>query len=201
MTTDPDELTYLRVMLAKKRKRNSYWKWPDRLVEERGIASEILGQVYENVAGMCSLEQGQDPPDCEATLDGRFSVVEVTALIDQPTLEQNLRQSGSRRYFDWDNPKFLAALQDRIDAKDRAWKGGYERRVLVIHTDEFVLDRDTVGRFLEGALFRTTFITDAFLGLSYHPSVEPEGGCYPVFRLELHHAGGRPLAVGGEAGG
>ena len=25
MTTDPDELTYLRVMLARKRNQNSYW--------------------------------------------------------------------------------------------------------------------------------------------------------------------------------
>ena len=73
-------------------------------------------------------------------------------------------------YFDWDNPAFLAALQGRIDAKNRAWKGGpYERRVLVIHTDEFFLDRETVGRFLEGATFRTQLLTDVFFGLSYHP--------------------------------
>jgi hypothetical protein len=187
MTTDPDELNYLRVMLAKKRKHDSYWKWSDRLVEERGIASEILREAGENVAGMRSLERGQDPPDCEATLDGRFSGVEVTELIDQRALEQNLRQPESPVYFDWDKPTFLAALQSRIDAKDRAWKGGpYERRVLVIHTDEFVLDRDTVSRFLEGTRFRSTFITDVFLGLSYQSSAEPEGGCHPVFSLSIN---------------
>jgi hypothetical protein len=70
MNTDPDELNYLRVMVAKKRKRNSYWVWPDRLVEERGIASEILRQAGVNVADMLSREPGEDPPDCEATLDG-----------------------------------------------------------------------------------------------------------------------------------
>jgi hypothetical protein len=37
MTTDPDELNYLRLMLVKKRKRNSHWVWSDRPVEERGI--------------------------------------------------------------------------------------------------------------------------------------------------------------------
>jgi hypothetical protein len=56
---------------------------------------------------------------------------------------------------------------------------------LVIRTDEYVLDRDTVSRFLKEALFRATFITDAFLGLSYHS----EGGGCPVFRLNLHHTG------------
>jgi hypothetical protein len=45
MTTDPDELNYLRVMIAKKRKRNSYWSWPDRPIEELGIAISILRQA------------------------------------------------------------------------------------------------------------------------------------------------------------
>jgi hypothetical protein len=107
MNTDPDELNYLRVMLAKKRKRNSYWVWPDRLVEERGIASEILGQAGVNVADMLSRERGEDPPDCEATLDGRLSGVEVTELIDRSALEKSLRQPESPVYFDWDKPTFL----------------------------------------------------------------------------------------------
>jgi hypothetical protein len=113
--------------------------------------------------------------------------VEVTELIHRSALEESLRQPESPAYFDWDKPTFLAALQNRIDAKDRAWQGGpYERRVLAIHTDEFVLDRDTVSRFLEGTRFRATFITDVFLGLSHHPSAEPEGGCHPVFSLPIN---------------
>ena len=121
------------------------------------------------------------PPDCEATLDGRVSGVEVTELIDQQSLKRNLRDLESPEYFNW------AALQKRIDAKDREWKGErYERRVLVIENE---LNRDIVSRFLEVARFRATRITDAFLGLSYHSSAEPEGGCYPVFHLDLHHAG------------
>jgi hypothetical protein len=188
MTTDPGELNYLRVMVAKKRKKNSFWVWPDRPVEERGIATEILNQAGMDVADMRSRARGEDPPDCEATLDGRASGVEVTELIDRPSLERNLRQLDSPEYFNWDKPTFLAALQNRIDAKDRAWKGGrYERRVLVIHTDEFELNRDTVSHFLEEARFRAIHITDAFLGLSYHSSFESGGGCYPVFRLNLHH--------------
>jgi hypothetical protein len=190
MTTDPEELDYLRVMIAKKRKRNSFWKWGDRLVEERGIARNILTEAGVNVADMCSREPGKDPPDCEATLDGCFSGVEVTELIDQLTLKQNLLHVESQVYFDWDKPTFLAALQERIEAKDRTWQGGpYERRVVVIHTDEHILDRNTVSRFLKGALFPATFLTHAILGLSYHGSADPGGGCCPVFRLNLHQTG------------
>jgi hypothetical protein len=189
VTTNPNELSYLRIMLERKRKKNSFWKWPDRQVEERCLAIEILSSAGVDVVGMGSREQGEDPPDCEATLDGRVSGIEVTELIDQETLEWNLQQPNSPDYFDWDRTTFLAKLQERIDAKDRAWKGGpYERRVLVIHTDEFNLDRNIVSRFLEDARFRATLITHAFLGLSYHPSVEPEGGCYPVFRLSIDGA-------------
>jgi hypothetical protein len=59
----------------------------------------------------------------------------------------------------------------------------YERYVLVIHTDEYVLDSDTVERFLQGATFNTSLIARAFLGLSYHAL---KG--YPVFELELMRA-------------
>ena len=129
MTTDPNELNYLHLMIAKKRKKNAFWKWPDRQVEERGIATEILRQAGVEVTDMRSRKQGEDPPDCEATLDGRVSGVEVTELIEQPSLERNLRELESREYFDWDKPTFLAKLQERIDAKDRGWKGGpYEHR-------------------------------------------------------------------------
>ena len=49
----------------------------------------------------------------------------------------------------------------------------------------FVLDRDTVARFLQETVFQTKLITDAFLGLSYQHSEDRDGGYCPVFRLNL----------------
>ena len=122
--------------------------------------------------------RGKNPPDCECSLDGSFSGVEVTELVDQEILERSIR--GDRVYLEWDRQQFLSALQSRIDNKDKSWKGGpYERRVLVIHTDEFTLDRETVDRFLQGSAFTTKLITDVILGLSYHSGT----GDAPVFRL------------------
>jgi hypothetical protein len=180
--TDPDndDLSYLRSMIEKKRKVSSYWDWPDKPVKERGIALNILPRAFKDVV---DLRSGQDPPDCECSLDGSFSGVEVTELVDQKTLEQSIR--GNRVYLEWDQQQFLSALQSRIDDKDKSWKGGpYERRVLVIHTDEFILDRETVDRFLQGSAFTAKLITDVILGLSYHSSTED----VPVFRLILARA-------------
>lgn len=56
--------------------------------------------------------------------------------------------------------------------------------MLVIHTAEYLLDSETVARFLQRARFKTGLITRAFLGLSY----EPGGKGYPVFELELMRA-------------
>jgi hypothetical protein len=44
-------------------------------------------------------------------------------------------------------------------------------------TDEFLLDRIKVDRFLQGATFQNRFFTDVFFGLSYHD------GCFPVFHF------------------
>jgi hypothetical protein len=185
---DPLDLNHLRVMIGKKRKWNSYWDWPDRAVKERGIVADILRQSGIQVTHLTSRPSGQDPPDCEAVLDGHFSGVEVTELVDQETLEQSIRARDEREaggdpikaevFLLWNRRQLLSALQARIDAKDRNWKGGpYKRYVLVIHTDEFSLDRGTVARFLEGATFKTQLLTDVFLGLSF--------GSDPVFRLHL----------------
>jgi hypothetical protein len=184
--TDPDEpscvddLSDLRLMIEKMRKVNSYWDWPDKPVKELGIARDILPRAFKDVVDLRSREQGQDPPDCECSLDGRFSGVEVTELLDQETLERSIR--GDRVYLEWDRQQFLSALQSRIDDKDKPWKGDpYERRVLVIHTDECTLDRETVHRFLQGSTFTTKLITNVVLGLSYHSGT----GDAPVFQLIL----------------
>jgi hypothetical protein len=198
MTKSDDESIRARIK-AIVRAWNGFWTFGDKPVAEQGLARKILEQSGVHVVDLVSRGPGQDPPDCEAKLDGRFSGVEVTELVDPPTLKRSLkaiklRKAGKKptrpeAYFNWDRDALRSALQARIDAKDQPsskQKGGpYERYVLVIHTDEFFLDRDTVSRFLEGASFRATFITDVFLGLSYHPSVEPKGGCYPVFRLSI----------------
>ena len=201
---------------ANARSSNGYWYWRDKPIAERGAARDILQEAGFDVANLVSRAEGEDPPDCEATLDGYFSGVEVTELVHQELLEVNIKATKERRagqgeddflaalrvrsHHNWDRNAFLAKLRERIDAKDKPSKqkgGPYSGYVLVIHTDEDALDRETVGRFLQGSAFHTKYITDALLGLSYHPSMEPNGGCCPVFRLTLQNRAQFEILVDG----
>lgn len=172
------------------REWSTYWYWRDKPVGEKRAVSEILQHACVDVVGLISREPGQDPPDCEATLDGRCSGVEVSELVHRPTLERSIRATRERQagrepkqpeaYFAWDRNSLLSALQALLERKDRPWKGGpYERHLLVSCTNEFSLDRTNVSHFLQGAEFRTKFITDLYLGLSYHD------GCIPVFHFAV----------------
>jgi hypothetical protein len=174
-----------------------YWYWRDKPAGELGAASAVLEEADVHVEGLRS-RGNEDPPDCEGRLAGQRCGIEVVELVHRPTLEQSIAATRSRRrgkeprrpevYFVWERDDLLSALQDIIDAKDRPKniKGGpYHRYLLVIVTDEFFLYRDQVAHFLEGATFRAGMISDAYLGLSYHPSLEPGGGRCPVFHLPI----------------
>jgi len=194
MTEDDDDDDLGRSILANTREWNSFWFWRDKPVGERGAVYEILEAAKVRVTDLRSLDEDQQPPDCEAMLDGQLSGIEVTELVDQPTLERSIKAVRQRSrgeepqrpeaYFRWDRDSLIAGLQERLDVKNsKPPKRSYESYVLVIHTGEYLLDGDTVESFLQGANFKTSIITRAFLGLSYHPGK----GC-PVFELELVHA-------------
>jgi hypothetical protein len=164
-----------------KRGANDHWYWRDKPKMEAGVAQEVLrgaGCIIENLRS-----REEDPPDCEAVVDGKRSGIEVTELVHSGTLKSTIK--GKAQYFLWDRDDLLKGLQGLIDRKDQADpRGGpYERYFLIIFTDEFVLGRHDVSRFLDGAEFHARLITDCFFGLSYDPSYE--GGSYPIFRLTL----------------
>jgi hypothetical protein len=166
----------------------TYWYWKDKPVGERGAAHDVLTEAGMTVKGLRSCDQ--DPPDCEAMVDGLWTGIEFTELTHRKALERSLK--GERQYFTWPREALLSELQRWIDRKDTAnLKGGpYERYILVIVTDEYLPDRETVRTHLEGATFRVSMITDVLLRLSFHPSTEPEGGHCPVCRLPLE----RPIS-------
>jgi hypothetical protein len=187
---DDDDADLKGLILANTREWNGFWFWRDKPVGERGAAREVLEAAKVEVTDLRSLDQ--DPPDCEATLDGQG--IEVTELVHRPTLERSIKAVRQRArgeeppkpeaYFNWSRDDFVDALQKLLDVKNsKPPARSYEQYVLVIHAAEFFLDSGTVERFLQGARFRSGLITRAFLGLQY----EPAKG-YPVFELKLVRA-------------
>jgi hypothetical protein len=94
---------------------------------ERRAALDILQAGGVKVEGLISRKTGEDPPDCEGVLDGRFSGVEVTELVDQETLQHSIRATRDReagkqsRHAEaclvWDRNTLLTELQALIDRK------------------------------------------------------------------------------------
>jgi len=83
MNDDDDDYNDLgRLILANTREWNSFWFWRDKPVGERGVVREVLESAKVEVTHLRSLDQ--DPPDCEGTLDGQFSGIEVTELVHRP---------------------------------------------------------------------------------------------------------------------
>lgn len=191
-----EEPGFAELIEANLRPWNSYWAWKHKPTGESGAASEILRGAGINAEGLVS-RGDQDPPDCEARVDGCLTGVEVTELVHRQTLERSLKALKLRAqgkephkaeaYFVWDRADLLGALQARIDAKDRAiLKGGpYERYILVVYTDEMFLSASQVEQWLKGATFRADRITDVLLGLSYDPAQQ----CCPVFKLCIAGSG------------
>jgi hypothetical protein len=165
---------------------DDFFDWHDRPVQERVIARTFLEHAGFEVSALESC--ANDPPDCEGILDGKRSAVELTRLNHEKARARNIKAQKEQRpgaavYFNWDRDDLLAKVQELIDKKERDVKrysgGQYDRYVLVLHTDEFVLTMATVQILLKGATFRTHSFTDVVLGLSY------ESGSYPAFRLQL----------------
>jgi hypothetical protein len=168
---------------------DTFFDHPNKPVRECGAARVILEAAGFEVA---YLRPAGDPPDCEGMLSGQLCAV----VTHEETRARNMAAIKARAAgrepdkaeadYLWDREDLIAALNERIEEKDGAvvrYKGGpYERKILVIHTDESVLnDPATVTKFLEGATFPARQLTDAVLGLSYCPRVSR----YPTFQLNL----------------
>jgi hypothetical protein len=83
-----------RLVLANTREWNGFWFWRDKPVGERGVARNILEAAKVQVNDLRSRDH--QPPDCEATLDGNFSGIEVTELVHRPTLERSIKAVRQR---------------------------------------------------------------------------------------------------------
>lgn len=196
MASDDDDAEILAAMCAAIEHSRGYadfFGWPpDRDLEEVGVLDSLVESMQAVgvpfYSALKSRGRPNDPPDCEGLdTNGARVAIEITELVDGTAIRA-VKQGGSQ--FDWrtwTKEDFLRELARRIDAKDHRYPhlkeppypGGY---VVVIHTDEPLLPRDTVSDYLEGyRLPKPEHVSRALLLLSYDPSIQR---C-PCFELTL----------------
>jgi len=178
----------LRLFLNKRNSRlraaNSYWYWPDKPVAERGAARTILEEAGFGISGLVSCADANLPPDCQAVVDDLPTGIEVTELVNEKALARSIN-SNKTFWFLWDQAAFINQLQRIIGIKSAdgtRWQGGpYDRRILVVHTDEPCLEPELVASFLKAQRFQTEFFCDVVIGLPYNPFTQR----HATFRLSL----------------
>jgi hypothetical protein len=160
-----------------KRGYSDFFTWPvDRQLEEWAIAEALKESLEKSNAAffnsLIARGRGNDPPDCEAVLLGGGKLgIEVTELVD-PQAILAYKNGDTRQQAEWDETKLVNALSRRLKVKDIAAanvKGGpYDSYVLLIHTDEPMLDYDYLNPLLSGVQFPACqLINRAFLLMSY----------------------------------
>lgn len=160
-----------------KRGYSDFFTWPvDRQLEEWAIAEALKESLEKSNAAffnsLIARGRGNDPPDCEALLLGGGKLgIEVTELVD-PKAILAFKNGDTLQQAEWDETKLVDALSQRLKVKDIAIanvKGGpYDLYVLLIHTDEPMLDYDYLNPLLSGVKFPACqLINRAFLLMSF----------------------------------
>ncbi|WP_252275592.1 hypothetical protein [Pseudomonas subflava] len=195
MTTEEDKelLEIIREARNKARGYADFFGWgADRDIEEWGVVTSLVESLKaDGVTLFTSLERRgrpNDPPDCEALdTDGNRVAIEVTELVDGKAI-QAYKAGKIYEWADWDQDKFTSSLEALISRKDSRfnelkgapYEGGY---VIVIFTDEPILNRIAVESFLRGCnIKKPKNITRTFLLVSYDPSIKK---C-PYYELQFH---------------
>jgi hypothetical protein len=178
--------------IAKSRGYADSFGWPpNRDLEEYGVvkcfceALEKEGRSFLDITSITSRGRGNDPPDCEANdFGGNLIGIEVTELVN-PEAIIAFKRNQVYEWADWDRAKLIDAINKRLGEKNifGLIKGGpYAGYILIIYSDEPILNPDYVKELLKGYWFdRRNLIVRAFLLIFYDPMYKT----YPCIELEF----------------
>lgn len=190
-----DEAKMLNEVLASKAKARGYanfFGWScDRDLEEIKVVETLCESLkINNELFFLDLKmrgRNNDPPDCEALNKcGERIAIEVTELVDGQAIH-DFKKGAIHRCSDWNKEKFISALNKLINRKDKCYprlkdgpyQGGY---VVVVFTDEIMLSRNTVVKYLRNhQLDKTNFIDRAFLVFSF----DTNSKCCPYYEISF----------------
>lgn len=182
----------IKQAIANSRGYADHFGWPpDRDIEEYSVVKALCnslekeGNFFIDCNSITIRGRGKDPPDCEAKdVDGNNIGVEVTELVD-PNAIMAFKKNQVYEWAEWDKAKLVDAINKRLDTKntpERIKGGPYEKYILIIHTDEPILDVDYANNLLKKHRFNKRELIDrAFLLISYDPRYQTD----PYIELEF----------------
>jgi hypothetical protein len=164
-----------------------------RDLDELDDAKRVLEAAGIAFSSLRHNDPQHDPPDCETIIEGQLCGIEVTEFAHQRKLARSIKalKSGSGRveHHEWTRDEFLQQLRETIRTKDNPTElrgGPYKHRYfLIIWTAEMHLEKERLEAFLEGEEFTCSLITDAYIGLDYHPGNDCP---YPAIPLNIKRA-------------
>src|SRR6266702_1881819 len=167
----------LREISRGRRKYVNFYEWPDKQDKEREVVECLLEGMEKN-GEICffDLRPGPSPnqaPDCVVDDEaGKTVAIEVTEFVSRKAIEMN--QTGKEVYRNWKPEEVIDEIQRIITRKDCVtYCGGpYSKTILIIHTDEIVLDHELYSAILSEASFKVQKVDEAYLLFSYRPQTE-----------------------------
>jgi hypothetical protein len=187
----PDEASIderLHYAASNARRISDYFGWPDKATQEKFVVATAFASAGLDAREVES-RGNDDPPDCQAVLDGKLVGIEVTEFVSQEAIEEYKISKTDWGGVSWDRAGFVNHLRALIERKDKPAqiKGGpYAEYFLIIHTDENMLARDVVAEYLEGFHAQTVLLNRVLFLVSYDPRT---CGC-PVFELKVSKSAG-----------
>jgi len=171
---------------------------PDKKIKEWGAVCELLRSMHARGDYRYKLpieSVDDDPPDCVIQDSGGVRVgVEVTEFVDQEVIEMCERAQNEREqsvYREWTAEAVrekVAEILKSKDAKAQRWRGLYGKAILVIYTDEIVLQSPELFPMLDAGGFpRPQNIAEAYFICSYEPTptLSDNEKPYPYTRLRF----------------
>lgn len=92
---DLDHGSLWEIIRANSRPWNSFWSWKDKPIGELDTAREVLEGAGIDLDNLASRGK-DDPPDCEANINGCRTAIEVTELAHEATLKRSLKALKQR---------------------------------------------------------------------------------------------------------
>lgn len=189
-----DDITAQQIAEEMKKSRElprdhaSFFDWHDKGVKEIFVCRILVTYLNnENGENFQSVSAGNDPPDCIALSGPREVAIEVVELVDQKTIENQIKlKQAYPETVVWSEELLTGRLNTLIQGKDNPEKKDelrekFSRYILLIHTDEPGLTCSIFENlFSENKIISTTLIDEVYLLFSHDPGLK----CYPVLKIK-----------------